>query len=269
MDDTFSVASFTKNFSWNESYKRLHSAIRNGFHTQVKPVTRREWRKASQINDRDLELIPINFFLYSKKGMQEDYLLVDRLVEKAVHLPYDQQFAKLALFAFHLANSGFWKRSLWPDGRVAGWANQFIRERVWRSGAWAADAFDNQLMEKFINDHVDGKSTRKVFTNYRFMLRSAGILNGRVLQTPNFRERWFVDAIQLFWDRQIFDGNLSGVSSSREFEIAFYNHDVHKLLGCDTYQAKSFISFSFREYQTDLLDNRLQQLQILKSKLAA
>jgi hypothetical protein len=58
----FTVASFTKNFSWHRSYKRLYAAIREGFSRKLEPVTRDNWRARSGIKNKDLELIPMNFF---------------------------------------------------------------------------------------------------------------------------------------------------------------------------------------------------------------
>lgn len=124
MSEKYKPGSFTKNFSWNQSYARLHSAIYRGFARSTDPVTRDDWRRRSGISDRDRQLIPMNFFLYSIPGLKEDYILVDQLVDVAM-TPYDGEFAQLALFAFHLANSGTWRNSPWPDGKVAGWANDF------------------------------------------------------------------------------------------------------------------------------------------------
>lgn len=119
MADTYTPGSYTKNFSWHHSYKRLHSAIRNGFPSELVPVERDKWREHSRIGDAYRELIPLNFFLYSMRGLHEDFIVVDRLVERS-SVPYDADFARLALFAFHLAMSGNWHQSKWPDGRVAG-----------------------------------------------------------------------------------------------------------------------------------------------------
>ena len=105
MTKRYTPGSFTKNFSWNESYERLHAAIGFGFSGNSTPVSRDRWRTNSKIDDSDRELIPMNFFLYSVLGTEEDYLLVDQLVDAAAD-PYNAQFAQLALFAFHLANSG-------------------------------------------------------------------------------------------------------------------------------------------------------------------
>src|SRR6266496_783496 len=117
MTKKYTPGSFTKNFSWNESYERLHRAVRAGFSSSGSaPITRDRWRSDSMIDDSDRELIPMNFFLYSVVGTKEDYLLVDQLVAVAKDR-YDQQFAQLSLFAFHMANSGRWRHSQWPDGR--------------------------------------------------------------------------------------------------------------------------------------------------------
>src|SRR3954468_490721 len=104
MVDEFSPGSFTKNFSWNRSYRRLHTAIAKGFAGSSEPVTRSQWRERCGIADRNRQLIPMNFFLYSRPGTKDDFILVDQLVDVATH-PYDAQFAQLALFAFHVANS--------------------------------------------------------------------------------------------------------------------------------------------------------------------
>jgi hypothetical protein len=64
MLNTYTPGSFTKNFSWHRSYKKLHGAIRRGFSVDLTPVTRDAWRKGSAIGDANRELIPLNFFLF-------------------------------------------------------------------------------------------------------------------------------------------------------------------------------------------------------------
>src|SRR5215216_5684204 len=109
----YTAGSFTKNFSWNRSYERLHSVIVKGFTGRLEAVARDVWRKRSGITDPDRQLIPMNFFLYSAAGNDDDFILVDRLVEISLERSYDKRFAQLALFAFHLANSGHWRNSKW------------------------------------------------------------------------------------------------------------------------------------------------------------
>src|SRR5258708_35117118 len=153
MTKRYTPGSFTKNFSWNESYERLYNAIRSGFASGSNPVTRERWRAGSMIGDKDRELIPMNFFLYSVLGAKEDYILVDQLVDAATD-PYSQQFAQLALFSFHLANSGKWRNSLWLDGRVAGWANEFILA-AWSKDDWAEEAFADDQLLAFVKRRVE------------------------------------------------------------------------------------------------------------------
>ena len=43
------------------------------------------------------------------------------------------------------------------------------------------------------------------------MLESAGVLIDGELQPKDLRQRWITDAVQLFWDRQILEGNRHGV----------------------------------------------------------
>src|ERR1700686_4471131 len=138
MSNTYTVGSFSKNFGWNESYKKLHAAIRNGFSGGGSPVSRDCWRERSKIGDSDQELLAINFFLYSMRGINEDFVLVDKLVDCAFEA-YSADFSRLALFALHVASSGNWHRSKWPDGRVAGWANELIRTVAWNTGKWRTE----------------------------------------------------------------------------------------------------------------------------------
>ena len=270
MSEQYTAASFTKNFSWNRSYKRLHAVIKNGFSAGLSPVARDVWRSRSEIADADRELIPLNFFLYSKRGLNNDFVMVDRLVERT-HAKYDLDFARLALFAFHLSMSGNWHRSKWPDGKVAGWGNEFIRTMAWRGGQWHSGAFTETSLKAFIAEKIvaEPMTRRKVFTNYRFMLTSAGILANGELQPTDFRSHWPVDAIQLFWDRQIFAGELAPTSDRSDYHATFIRHEVHKLLGCGEEQGRAFVFSAHRDYSAGRVSQRFAQLEKLKALIAA
>jgi hypothetical protein len=228
------------------------------------------WRERSRIGDSNRELIPLNFFLYSRRGLNEDFILVDRLVERAF-ADYDIDFARLALFAFHLAASGNWHHSKWPDGRVAGWANELIRTIAWKAGQWKNEAFTEGALKSFLDERIDGEEVtkRKVLTNYRYMLTSAGVLVDGRLQGPELRTPWPIDATQLFWDRQIFDGALQRTSGAHEFEATFFRHEIFKLLGCGPEQGRAFVLSAYRDYSTKRLTKRFQQLDELKGLIAA
>jgi hypothetical protein len=259
----YTPGSFTKNFSWNDSYKPLHGAIRAGFSSSssLEPVTRVKWRSDSGIGDKDRELIPMNFFLYSVPGTEEDYLLIDQLVATA-KFDYNQEFARLALFAFHMSKSGRWRHSKWPDGRVAGWANEFIRS-AWARDDWVQEEFSDARLLTFIKRHVEAeeKTQQKVFTNYRYMLKSAGVLDNERLQPNNLRQRWLIDAVLLFWDREIFEGTLSASSNLRILENALLDSEIYKLLRCSKEQCQAFARAAFAEFAGP---DRLRQLQQLK-----
>jgi len=264
----YTPGSFTKNFSWNKSYKRLHTAIRNAFSPDRAPVPRDIWRERSDIQDADLELIPLNFFLYSMHGLNDDFVVVDRLVDRAF-VAYDSDFAKLALFAFHLATSGTWRYSKWPSGKVAGWANDFVKGVAWSAGRWSSAAMSKQSLKTFLEEAIDGKSITKVRTNYRFMLKSAGILVDDQVQPTNLRAPWLTDATMLFWDRQIFSGELHRSSSPKDFEVAFFRNEIHKLLACTAEEGRTIALSSYRRYATELMPRRLEQLEHLRDLLAA
>jgi hypothetical protein len=208
--------------------------------------------------------------LYSRRGLNEDFVLVDRLVERAFE-KYDIDFARLGLFAFHLASSGSWHRSKWPDGRVAGWANELIRTFAWNAGEWRSGTFTQQSLDSFFAERLDGEAVTKtkVRNNYRYMLTSAGILVDEKLQPVELRTPWPVDATQLFWDRQIFAGELHRSSSAKEFEAAFFRHDVYKLIGCTSEQGRAIALSAYRDYAARRLPQRIQQLEKLRGVLAA
>lgn len=266
MTKIYTPGSFTKNFSWDRSYERLFTSIRKGFGEESSPVNRDKWRSESGIRDNDRQLIPLNFFLYTMRGVKEDQVLVDRLVEAAIERRYNADFAQLALFAFHLSCSGSWRHSKWPDGRVAGWANKLIYDAAWKKGGWTATAFDEVGLTKFLKENLDAKTVtrRKVFTNYRYMLESAGVLIDGELQPPNYAQRWYVDAVQLFWDRHFFDGNLPPGGSDRTLEDLFFEKEIHKLLNCDVAQARVFVRTAAREYLPGILASRVNQVQTLR-----
>jgi hypothetical protein len=269
-DRTYTPGSFTKNFSWHQSYKKLHTSIRNGFSPGLEPIERETWRARSEIGDANRELIPLNFFLYSMRGLNEDFVVVDRLVERSF-VRYDADFARLALFAFHLAASGNWHHSKWPDGKVAGWANDFIRTVAWNGGQWSEAAFTTHALKSFLGERIDGEAVtkRKVRTNYRYMLASAGVLVDERIEPPDLRASWVVDATELFWDRQIFGGEVHRSSNQKEFEAAFFRHEVYKLLGCTAEQGRAIALSTYRVYIAHLLPKRLAQLEKLRGLLAA
>jgi len=60
-----------------------------------------------------------------------------------------------------LAASGNWHHSKWPDGRVAGWANELIRAIAWKAGQWKNEAFTEGALKSFLDERIDGGKLRK------------------------------------------------------------------------------------------------------------
>lgn len=272
MVEIYTPGSFTKNFSWNLSFRPLHAAIVNGFSKEEAAVTRPAWRANSGVLDADRQLIPLNFFLYSREGIKEDFVLADQFVEVAIEDGYNSQFAQLALFVFHSAISGKWRNSPWSDGRVAGWANDLIRETTDKMGNWSSATFSEANLMSFLNGRIEGQpvTIRKIFTNYRFMLASAGVLRDGVLQAADLRQRWLVDAVQIIWDRKIFERALHPSASDSEFEDVLIDDEIYKLLRCSPEQCRVFARAALREY-SERGSDKLDQLRKLQDagKIAA
>jgi hypothetical protein len=68
---------------------------------------------------------------------------------------------------------------------------------------------------------------------------------------------------------QIFSGELHGGSRQKEFESAFFRHEMYKLLGCEAQQGRTIALATFRTYAAQLLPGRLEQLEKLRRLLAA
>jgi hypothetical protein len=226
----YTPGSFTKNFGNGLDFQRLTQSIARGFGGSLKVTSRSHWRENAALPDRSRELIPLNFFLFN----EQDDVLVDELVERCIRGPYNIALERLALFTLHLANSGTWKKSEWPDGRVAGWCNEYIREIAWTEKGWRAEAFSAKNLDAFIRKQVDAypKSRTKIRNNYRYLLRIAGLLGkntGYIDLCPN---DWGRSACKIFWDRTTYQGLLPRSPHKQQLLLSFCEHEIFKLLGC-------------------------------------
>jgi hypothetical protein len=151
---------------------------------------------------------------------------------------------------------------------VAGWANDYIREIASPKGVWPTRAFDERALADFFDERIVGKAItkHKMLTNYRYMLESAGVLVKDELQPENLRQRWYVDAIQLFWDRQIFDGALSAMAKVSALENNLIDHEVFKLLRCDKDQCRAFARAAYAEFSDGQGPARVAQIDALRAR---
>jgi hypothetical protein len=231
----YTPASFTKNWGGGLDGQKLQGAIAHGFRGQLKPVTRRDWRQNAGLEDRYRELIPLDFFLFSTRGTNDDYVLPDELVRQSLMTPYSRTFDLLALFAFHFAQSGTWRKAICDDGRVAGWSNEFIRQNVWQDNAWQRAALGDECILGFIASRVEGtdKTHTKMFTNYRHMLRVSGVFEGFTADPIDLQpEQWGAKACMIAWDRMMYRGDLDTVPNRDELLSAFLQEEIYKLFGC-------------------------------------
>ena len=219
-----------------------------------------------------IQLIPLNFFLHWMLRTQFGFCC-GRPFSRAHLVPYDADFAKLALFAFHLAASGNWRHSKWPDGKVAGWANEFIRTVAWRDGQWSGAAFTERTLTSFVDERIDGEAVtkRKVLTNYRYMIASAGVLVDGQIPKTDLRARWLTDATQLFWDRQNFSQGSCAVLAMRRISKQ-HSFGMKSTSYWDAPRRKAERSRSraiYRDYSERILPTRIEQLEKLRTLLAA
>ena len=208
---TYLPGSFTKNFAWNSSppgLNRLHGAIRSGFGNALRRVLRDEFRKQSGIRDRNIQLVPVNFFLHNTIESHKNYVTVDELVRQAIGNPYSRRFDQLALFSMHHARMGR-RVGVAGDSNGAAFANDFVRSRLWNAGGWELARLTEAEVETAFSATVQaapGSDTvHKCTTNYLFMFQMMGLRQQRT-QFINVRiEEWIGPGLFLAFDRYSVD----------------------------------------------------------------
>jgi len=216
--------SFSKNFAWGATaLRKLYNAVRAGFGGNLAPVPREQWRASSGIGDRALDLIPVNFFLHNARGR----ISVDELVFQSVTRPHSIEFDRLALFALHLNRVGK------PPGgieRPAMWANAFVRELLWRDGAWQSAGLEDAILDPFIADHTAATPgvQEKCRNNYRRLFELCGYLPTRLPIINTGADQWLASALFLAWDRLVLD---NGTSSRSDLIDYSRDEELHKLVG--------------------------------------
>ncbi len=175
------------------------------------------------IADRALDLIPLNFFLHNARGR----ISVDELVFQSVTRPHSIEFDRLALFALHLNRVGK------PPGgieRPAMWANAFVREPLWRDGAWQSAALADAVLDPFIADHMTATLgvQEKCRNNYRHLFELCGYLPTRLPIINTGADHWLPAALFLAWDRLVLD---HGAASKSDLIDYSRDEELHKLVG--------------------------------------
>ena len=223
----YAPGSFTKNFAWNQhgpGLMRLHSTIRGGYHSALTTVEREAWRADSGINDASLDLIPINFFLHNRLGRMS----IDELVFQAIKRPHSLRFDRLALFALLLSRVGT------PPGKAEArpsmWANEFVRQALWKAGEWRSSALLDTNLDRFIEDHVTAMddSLVKCRNNLRGLFEYCGYWPTPLPTINSGAEEWAASALFLAWDRYLLGG---GKATEADLLNTVSADELHKLMG--------------------------------------
>lgn len=228
--------SFSKQFGLN----RLRGVLNSGFGSPPATTSRDQWRKQSTTHGDARDLIPLNFFLFNKDGR----LCLDELVAKAGQ-PSFRNFERLALFAFHLADVG-----TLPGGGEQGpalWANEFVREMLWRNGNWQTSALEHTSLDAFLDERLLAvpETRTKCKTNYRnmFMICNYLDLPGKTIDSG--ASDWLDSAFFLAWDRFILNGG-------RADEVDLLEHldrkELFKLVGLQESLVRSTAREAVKDY---------------------
>lgn len=211
--------------------QRLHTAVRSGFSDTLAPVKRQEFRSHAGIDDA-LVLIPINFFLHNCDG----HMSIDELVFQAIEYDHSMQFDRLALFALNLNRVGGGRDARSGReilSRPAMWANEFVREQLWLSGAWQADALSDISLDSFLKGRMEAQAEVRVKcrNNYRHIFKLCGYWQSASSAPPIINsgaEQWIASALFLAWDRYILDDGTRNKSSLLNL---IDSDELYKLLG--------------------------------------
>ncbi len=263
--------SFSKNFAWHGTgLRRLHEAIRKGFGGQLQSVGRDTWRRASGIGDDDLELIPLNFFLHNSIVDGKNCVSVDELVLQAITSAHSPTFDRLALFAFNLSRGGGRRGPNSGEARPAPWAGEFVRELLWKGGAWRREALDKETIDTVLETRLAAQPAvrRKVRSNYRHLFELCGYLPAHSEAIDSDPTSWGVAAAYLKWDRLTLDGELSPTANVGTLKNEAVRGDFHKLIGTTAANARRIVDVAAPLYvHVGRLSRATRTLQQLRSRM--
>jgi hypothetical protein len=223
---TYAPGSFTKDPSWDSvaGLGLLHRAIRRGFSSALRPVATTDWRRSSGFGTVGVTLIPPRFFLLNS-GRN---LVVDELVYRAVALPHDSVFDRLALFSLNLSHIGNPPGSL--PRRPALWANEFVRGTLWQHGGWQREALSRDTLPRELGAllNVEPSTLTKVVTNYRHLFARLGYADPPSGTVDTRASEWAANALFLAWDRLFFGRQASKIA---ELTKTSREEELHKFIG--------------------------------------
>jgi hypothetical protein len=252
----YKPGSFSKNFAWHGTgLAKLHGAVAAGFSSRLTPVRRDVFRASCGIDDPNLQLIPINFFLFNRGPSEASLLAVDELVFQAVEQPHSLLFDRLALFALHLSNVGSM-----PSGGTP-WARDFVLKRLWSDGFWRRTELDPSRIDSFLKSALDARDEvrTKCRTNYRHLFKLAGYLDGTEPDIENRDAPWLSSAVILAWDRGILSGHLPEHPTAEQLTEFVREQRIYKLLGVPEAFADSLASSLAPTYIEHLGVGRFEQ----------
>lgn len=208
--------------------RKLHAAIRNGFHGVLSPVDRQTFRSTAQV-ESSIVIIPINFFLHNRYG----HLSVDELVFQAINSNHSTEFDRLALFSLNLSCVGSGRDTHSRRkivSRPAMWANEFVRERLWSQGTWQADALQDTSLDTFLQHRMNAQRNvrEKCRNNYRHMFELCKYWTTDLPVINSGAGKWIRSALFLVWDRHILDGGAKDRTSLLNLVDI---EELYKLLG--------------------------------------
>lgn len=234
-DKTWRIGSFTKQLRISDDFKSVWECIKVGFESNTCDVSREIFERRVKKNMKDFsDRFPAvtNLFLFSEIRDGVDYLVSDELVFQAIKFGNTPEFRKLAMFSLFLSMAGTWKRAKKGQRYPTRWINSYVRDRIAGDFKWNIAKISKDDVVKFLEynknypiSEVSKESTRKIATNFVFMLDKANI---KEFLDKNIN-KWWVDCLFLALDRIILNNKIDGIIVSESdyrkkiMEINFFD----------------------------------------------
>ena len=217
--------SFTRNLGGPQ---RVYDAVRQAYRPSV---TIPDFRAALAPGmSRDQSLIVTEFFLASEIRGREETVFEDQLVRNCLGLPLDATHLRLALFGLNLNLPG--QRLRTEHRSPAPAQNSYVRECLFRNGAWQAAVLDKDAMREWLSAHLDQSpdGITKFRNNYHYLFTQCGFRPRPDGTIDTFADDWCNPALRIYFERRrLMSPEVA--ESAEALERATWTDQVNRLLG--------------------------------------
>jgi len=189
--------SFTRNLGGPQ---KVYDAIRQAYRPGI---SLREFRAglAPQMS-RDQSLIITEFFIASEIRNRKEIVFEDQLVRSCRETALNVTHLRLALFALNLNLPGQRMHAVHRSPAPA--QNAYVRQFLFRDGAWQTAAYDRGAMREWLSTRLDQlpDGITKFRNNYHYLFAQCGFQPRPDGTIETFAEEWYRPALRLYFERR-------------------------------------------------------------------